>query len=349
MIGIMATSALSVPPIVIAHRGACGERPEHSIAAYALAIEQGADFIEPDLVMTRDGVMVARHENEIGGTTNVASHPEFASRRRTKSIDGRLVTGWFTEDFTLAELKRLRVRERLPALRAAVARAYDDIFDIPTFDEILALVATANTARGRPVGIYCEIKHSSYFASLGLPIEPQLVESLTRAGYMDPRHPVFIQSFEVANLKALRGMTKLRLVQLVGEDGAAWDRIVAGAPSTAYREMLRPAGLDAIAGYADAIGPAKGLIVPRDRDNALLAPTSLVVDAHRAGLLVHPWTFRNENQFLPSELRREGDHGTHGNAIAEYRMFFDLGIDGLFSDFPATAIAARAIPSGQGG
>lgn len=347
--GVMAASALSVPPIVIAHRGACGERPEHSIAAYALAIEQGADFIEPDLVMTNDGVMVARHENEIGGTTNVASHPEFASRRRTKSIDGRLVTGWFTEDFTLAELKRLRVRERLPALRAAVAGAYDDIFDIPTFDEILALVATANAARRHPVGIYCEIKHSTYFASIGLPIELQLVESLTRAGFTGPQHPAFIQSFEVANLKALRRMTQLRLVQLIGEDGAPWDLIVAGASSTAHCDMLSPGGLQAIASYADAIGPAKGLIVPRGRDNGSLAPTSLVVDAHRAGLLVHPWTFRDENHFLPTELRRKGDHGTHGDAFAEYRMFFDLGIDGLFSDFPATAVAARAISFGQGG
>lgn len=349
MTWIMATSALSVPPIVIAHRGASGERPEHTLAAYALAIEQGADFIELDLVMTSDGVMVARHENEIGGTTNVASHSEFVSRRRTKSIDGRMVTGWFTEDFTVAELKRLRARERIPALRPMVAGTYDGKFDIPTLDEILALIAAANTSRQQAVGLYCEIKHSTYFATIGLPMELLLVDSLARAGFTDPQHPVFIQSFEVANLEALRTMTKLRLVQLIGEDGAPWDRIVAGVSDASYRDMLSSEGLQAIALYADAIGPAKGLIVPRGRESVSLPPTSLVFDAHRAGLLVHPWTFRNESQFLPSELRRESDPATHGDAIAECRMFYDLGVDGLFSDFPATAIAARAASFGRRG
>lgn len=337
MIALALMLAAATHPIVIAHRGASGERPEHTIAAYRLAIEQGADFIEPDLVMTRDGVLVARHENEISGTTDVATHPEFKARRTTRTIDGRAVTGWFTEDFTLAELKTLSARERMPELRPANAEQWDDRFDVPTLDEILALVKQA----GRPVGIYPEIKHSTYFHSIGLPMEGRLIETLAKAGYDRADDLIFIQSFEIENLQSLRKMTRLRLVQLVDSEGGPADR-----PDVTYRQMLTPEGLRAIAAYADGIGPAKELIVPRDLDGRSQTPTSLVTDAHGAGLLVHPWTFRNENAFLPAELRKGAAPAGHGDAAAEYRMFFDLGVDGVFSEFPATALSAQH-PTGE--
>lgn len=331
VLAMTAAPALS-GPIVIAHRGASGERPEHTLAAYARAIEQGADFIEPDLVATRDGVLVARHENEISETTDVADHPQFAGRRTTKTIDGRRVTGWFTEDFTLAELKTLRARERLPALRPANAAFRDE--RIPTFAEVIAL------AQARGVGVYPETKHPSHFAAIGLPLEPPLVEALHAAGWRDATAPVFIQSFEVGNLKALRKMTTLRLIQLVDAEGGPAD---GAAPS--YRAMVTPAGLQAIARYADGIGPNKALIVPRDAAGRSAAPTRLVADAHAAGLSVHPWTFRAENLFLPAELRRGAAPGAHGAAVDEMRMFLALGVDGLFSDYPGLAVEARAAPA----
>ncbi len=321
-------------PIVIAHRGASGLRPEHTLAAYARAIADGADFIEPDLVPTRDGVLVARHENEISGTTDVARHPEFAARRTTKDIDGTAVTGWFTEDFTLAELKRLRARERLPGLRPANT-AWDGAFEIPTLAEIIDLARRASAA-GRRVGIYPETKHPSYFRAIGLPLEPPLVRQLTAAGYTGKTGPAIIQSFEVANLKALRTMTDLRLIQLIDDGHPADD------PATTYDAMVAPAGLARIADYADGIGPAKGRIVPRDAAGRSLPPTGLVADAHAAGLLVHAWTFRAENFFLPAELRRGDDPAAHGDALAELMQFHDLGVDGVFADFPALAVAAVA-------
>jgi glycerophosphoryl diester phosphodiesterase len=332
------TTAAPAParPIVIAHRGASGERPEHTLEAYRLAIAEGADYIEPDLVMTKDGHMVARHENEISGTTDVAAHPEFAARKTTRSIDGQAITGWFTEDFTLAELKTLRARERMPQLRPANAKAYDGKFAIPTLDEILALVAEANKTAGRRIGLYPEIKHSTYFAKLGLAMERPLVAALAKAGYTKASDPVIIQSFEVGNLKALHGMTKLRLVQLVASQAGPPDM-----PGTTFAQMVTPAGLKAIAAYAQAIGPEKPLIVPRDADGRSLAPTTLVADAHAAGLIVHPWTFRSENYFLPAELRKGASPADHGDAAAEYRQFYALGVDGLFSEFPAEAVAAR--------
>jgi glycerophosphoryl diester phosphodiesterase len=342
MIGIAillaAATASSLParPVVIAHRGASGERPEHTLEAYGLAIDEGADFIEPDLVMTRDGHMVARHENEISGTTDVAQHPEFASRRTTKTIDGHEVTGWFTEDFTLAELKTLRARERMPQLRPDNARAYDGKFTIPTLDEILALVAEQDKKRGRRIGLYPEIKHSTYFSKLGLAMERPLVAALAQAGYTKATDPVIIQSFEVGNLKALHGMTKLRLVQLVASEGGPADQ-----PALSYKAMVTPAGLRTVATYARALGPEKPLILPRDATGRSLAPTSLVHDAHAAGLIVHPWTFRSENYFLPAELRKGASPAEHGDAAAEYRQFFALGVDGLFSEFPAEAVKVR--------
>lgn len=322
---IAMTLAAASPPIVIAHRGASGERPEHTLASYERAIAQGADVIEPDLVATKDGVLVARHENEISETTDVADHPAFAARRTAKTIDGRRVEGWFTEDFTLAELKTLRARERLPALRPG-NRAWADE-TIPTFAEVIAL------ARAHGVGIYPETKHPSYFRSIGLPLEPPLLAALAGAGWTTRDAPVFIQSFEVDNLKALRGQTEVRLIQLVDASGAPAD---GAAPS--YAAMLTPAGLRAIAAYADGIGPAKALIIPRDGEGRSLPPTTLVADAHAAGLAVHPWTFRAENQFLPAELRRGAGPAAHGDLAAEIAMFLDAGVDGVFADFPGIAV-----------
>lgn len=325
-----ATSA-AARPFVIGHRGASGERPEHTIAAYTLAFDQGADFIEPDVVPTKDHQLVARHENEISGTTDVADHPEFANRRTTKTIDGQTLIGWFTEDFTLAELKTLRAKERLPQLRPANAAYADE--RIVTLDELIAL------AKSRGKGVVAEIKHSSYFASIGLPLEAKLVETFARHGWTRAEDPVWIESFEVQNLKALRQATKLKLVQLLEEKGAPAD---GGAAS--YAAMITPAGLKAIAAYADGIGPAKALIFPRDGKGHLLPPTSLIADAHAAGLKVIVWTFRAENFFLPAELRDGADPRAHGKAGEEIRMFARQGIDGLFTDFPGAAVEALSSP-----
>ncbi|MCU0646741.1 MAG: glycerophosphodiester phosphodiesterase [Gemmatimonadaceae bacterium] len=310
-------------PIIIAHRGASGHRPEHTIEAYALAIEMGADYIEPDLVATKDGVLVARHENEIGGTTDVAA--KFPDRRTQKVIDGDTVRGWFTEDFTLAELRTLRAKERLPMR----SHAYDGQFVIPTFDDILLLVANESVARQRPIGLYPETKHPSYFRSIGLPLEPPLLEALTKAGYRTKEAPVFIQSFEVGNLRALRSQTPLRLVQLVSPVGAPPDFVAAGDART-YRDLVTPDGLREIARYADGIGANTRMIVPVASDGALGTPTSLVAEAHAAGLVVHAWTLRSESAFLPK--------GYAGDPLAEVRQLAQLGVDGLFCDFPDVGV-----------
>lgn len=323
------------PPVVIAHRGASAERPEHTLAAYALAIAQGADFIEPDLVVTRDHQLVARHENEISGTTDVASRPDFASRRRSQIIDGEEVTGWFTEDFTLAELKTLRARERLPELRPANA-AFDGQFEISTLAEIIALAKAESARTGRAIGLYPETKHPSHFAKIGLPIEPVLLAALAEAGWTRASDPVFIQSFEVGNLKALRAQTGVRLVQLVG-DGLSAD-------GHDYAAMLTPDGLADVRRYADAIGPSRDLVIPRDAAGQLGMPTTLVVDAHRAGLEVHPWTFRPENFYLAQGFRQGEDPRATGDAAGEIRRYLETGIDGLFSDSPAAAAEALGKP-----
>ena len=322
---VMAASA-TAQPIVIAHRGASGERPEHTLASYALAIEQGADFIEPDLVMTKDGVLVARHENEISETTDVSDRSEFAVRKTTKAIDGKAISGWFTEDFTLAELKTLRARERLPLLRPN-NRKFDGQFEIPTFEEVIALAQAEEKRRGRRIGLYPETKHPSYFQSIGLALEVPLIALLDRYGYREAADPVFIQSFEAGNLRQLRGMTKLRLIQLI-EDSAA------------YAEMATAKGLQGVAAYADGVGPAKSLIVPVSRIGRRGAPTRFVEDAHAAGLEVHPWTFRAENYFLPADMRKGISPRGAGDLAAEIRLFADLGVDGVFSDNPGVAVAA---------
>ena len=326
--------AADTKPILIAHRGASGDRPEHTLAAYELAIEKGADFIEPDLVLTKDGVLVARHENEISGTTDVASHLEFAGRKATKVIDGQSVTGWFTEDFTLAELRTLRARERLPELRTSNT-AYDGQYLIPTFDEILELAEAAGKARGRPVGVYPETKHPSYFAAIGLPHEGPLLAALARHGLTEATSPVFIQSFEVGNLQALRQKTKVRLIQLIEANGHPADQ-----PDLPTSQMISPEGLAAIARYADGIGPDKSLVIPRDAAGKLATPTALVSLAHGVGLKVHPWTFRAENYFLPSTMQQGADPRGKGDLAAEIRAFVAAGVDGLFSDNSAEARSA---------
>ncbi len=327
-------------PLVFAHRGASALRPEHTLAAYAKAIADGADFIEPDLVVTRDGVLVARHENEISGTTDVAAHPRFAARRTTKTIDGEAVTGWFVEDFTLAELKTLRAIERLGSLRPESA-SYDGHFPIATLDEVIALVARAAARHGRPIGIAPETKHSHYFAGIGLPLEDRLLATLAAHAYTR-RAPVEIQSFEVANLRYLRrklgGSTSIKLLQLIGDAGS---RPADGTPQS-YAAMIEPAGLRAVADYADVVAPQVRVVIPLSADNRLGEPTGFVADAHAAGLLVRLWTFRPENRFLAADMRGDGGPDTRNAAgsIEEIRRYLATGIDGFFTDDPAIGRAA---------
>ncbi len=329
-------------PLVIGHRGASGYRPEHTLASYELAARMGADYVEPDLVSTKDGVLVARHENEIGGTTDVAAHPEFTDRKTTKTIDGAALTGWFTEDSTLAELKTLRAKERLPAVRQRNT-IYDGLFEVPTFQQVIDLTRRLSRELGRTIGIYPETKHPTYFRSIGLPLEPALVRALDRNGLNTRRAKVFVQSFETANLKALSHELKVPLVQLLDARDLRPADVVAAGGTTTYGNLATPAGLRAVARYADGVGPSKDYIVPRSSTGASLAPTTFVDDAHAAGLVVHPYTFRNENQFLPLELRSGADPNAYGNAIAEDRRFFALGVDGIFTDNTDTAVVARGV------
>jgi len=328
-VSVMSIKPLS-PPIIIAHRGASGLRPEHTLAAYDLAIDQGADFIEPDLVLTKDDVFVARHENDITATTDVAAHPEFAARKLTKLIDGESHTGWFTEDFTLAELKTLRAKERLPMVRKGNA-AFDGQFEVATLAEVIALAKRRTQDTGRTIGIYPETKHPSYFASIGKPMEVQLVAELKAVGWDSATAPVFIQSFEVNNLKALHKLTKIRLIQLIDGAGGPADK---AAPS--FAAMVTPAGLKAIAQYAYGIGPNKAMIW-----SGTGPATSLVADAHAVGLRLHPWTFRAENMFLPAALRDGVDPTAHGRIGDEIRAYIGFGVDGFFTDFPYIGFEAR--------
>ena len=320
---------------VIGHRGASGYRPEHTLASYELAIQMCADYIEPDLVSTKDGVLVARHENEIGGTTDVADHPEFAARKATKLIDGRSITGWFTEDFTLAELKTLRAKERLPAVRPANT-AFDKLYEIPTFDEVLDLARHSTTCDGRPVGVYPETKHPTYFDSIGHSLEEPLLAQLAANGFDGRRSPVFIQSFETSNLRQLNTLTRLPLVQLVDCTGSPYDLVAAGDTRT-YQDLVTRKGLHEIATYADGVGLCKDLMIPRTAAGTLAAPTAVIKDAHRVGLEVHGWTFRRENQFLPAEFRSGTDPNAVGDLAGEIRTFVAAGMDGVFSDNPDVA------------
>lgn len=351
---VTAATLNGAEPIVIGHRGASGYRPEHTIAAYELAIEMGANYIEPDLVSTKDGILVARHENEISGTTNVATLTEFSDRQATKSIDGVAVTGWFTEDFTLAELKTLTAKERIPQLRPNSA-TFDGLYQIPTLQEVIDLAAQKSLETGRIIGIYPETKHPTYFNSIGLSLEKPLVATLNANGLTGVNAPVFIQSFEVSNLQYLRTLTDVPLVQLYDEATVQPYDFVANGSTRTYGDLLTPDGLAEVAEYANGIGPFKRLIVPAGTvdadgdgkpddlngdglisaaDAVLKTPTTLVDDAHAAGLLVHPYTFRSEDFFLAPDYS--------GNPELEYEQFFALGVDGVFSDNPDIAVSVRA-------
>ncbi|RCK70382.1 glycerophosphodiester phosphodiesterase [Desertihabitans brevis] len=323
---------------VIAHRGASGSRPEHTLAAYALAIRQCADVIEPDVVSTSDGVLVARHENEISGTTDVANRPEFADRRTTKTIDGVAVTGWFTEDFTLGELRTLRAKERLPQVRPENTR-FDGLYPVPTLTEVLDLARHSRTCTGEPVGVAPEIKHPTYFDSIGLSMEEPLVEELEAAGLNEADAPVVIQSFETTNLKQLARRTPVQLSQLINCSGAPYDLVAAGDDRT-YADLVSRAGLREISRYADKVGYCKDVMIPRQADGTLGEPTAAIADAHRYRLDVVGWTFRVENQFLPTEFKSSADPNADGDLAGEIQVFLDAGMDELFSDNPDVAVAA---------
>lgn len=314
-------------PLVIAHRGASGHRPEHTRAAYELAIAQGADFIEPDLVPSKDGVLVVRHENDLSDTTDVATR--FPDRRRQKTIDGESRLGFFSEDFTLAELRTLRARERLPSR----SHDFDGQLAILTLSEVLDLVASKERELGRRIGIYPELKHPAYFSALGFHVEETLLRALTAAGYTRRDDPVFIQSFEPLCLQRLRARTPLRLIQLIDEaDKHPYDLLAAG-DRRSYGDLLQPAGLHYIRSYADGIGVHKALILPPPQASEPASPTPLIRDAHAHGLLVHVYTLRAEPVFVLPPFRAD--------AAAEVRAFLDLGVDGLFCDSPDLCLQVR--------
>ncbi|MEV7524851.1 glycerophosphodiester phosphodiesterase [Streptomyces sp. NPDC091371] len=334
-------------PTVIGHRGASGYRPEHTLGSYQLALDMGADVIEQDLVPTRDGHLVCRHENEIGGTTDVADHPEFASRRTTKSVDGVSVTGWFTEDFTLAELKTLRAKERIPALRQRNT-LYDGQWAVPSFEEVLRWANRESRRRDRQVWLHVETKHPSYFRGLGLGLEEPLAKLLRRYGRDRRDSAVFVQSFEPSSIQRLSRLVSAPRVVLLSAAGTRpWDFEQAKDPRT-VADLVKPEGLKWIAGFAQGIGPTMDLILPRTADGRLGAPTTLVKDAHAQGLLLHPYTARNENNFLPAEYRKGTDPTAYGDALGAFKTYFEQGIDGIFTDNPDTGLlAAEAFRPGR--
>lgn len=329
-------------PIVFGHRGAAGYRPEHTAMGYRLGAQLGADYLEPDLVPTKDGQLVDRHEPEISQTTDVASHPEFASRKRTVTIDGVAATGWFTFDFTLSELRTLRAVERIPAIRQHNT-IYNGIDRIPTLQEDITQVKALSKEYHRTIGIVPEIKHSTFFSSIGLPMEDRVLKVLRRNG-LDRAHPALptvIQSFEVGNLQYLHRHSRIPLVQLTSATGAPADFVAKGDPRT-YADITSPAGLKQVARYATWLGPDKAQIVPLDATTGKMKePTSLVSDSHRAGLKVVPYTFRDENTFLPADFKSDANPADYGDALAEDTVFYSLGIDGIFTDNADTAVLAR--------
>ncbi|MFF1640222.1 glycerophosphodiester phosphodiesterase [Streptomyces sp. NPDC058246] len=325
-------------PLVVGHRGAAGWRPEHTAAAYTYGVQTGADWIEPDLVPTKDHVLVVRHENEISQTTDVAAHPEFADRRTTKTVDGRSVTGWFTEDFTLAELKTLRAVERLPLVRNRNT-VFDGRHEVLAFQEVVDLARRLSREHGRTIAVFPETKHPTYFRSIGLELEPKLAAAIRR-NHLGPRECV-VQSFEPTSLRRVASEELgVPLWQALGTTGGPYDLVSAGDPTT-YQDMMTPTGLAKIAEYADWIGPDKTSVVPVGTDGRLGTPTTLVRDAHRAGLRIGPYTFRAENQFLPADFRRGSGANDFGDAFAEYALYYRLGVDAVVTDFPDLAALAR--------
>ncbi|MEU0598295.1 glycerophosphodiester phosphodiesterase [Streptomyces sp. NPDC006393] len=329
-------------PTVIGHRGASGYRPEHTFGSYELALDLGADIVEAgDLVPTKDGHLVCRHEPEIGGTTDVADHPEFAGRRTTKTLDGVPTTGWFTEDFTLAELKTLRAVERIPANRPHNT-LYNGRWEIPTFEEVLKWQDEQTRRRGRQVWIYPETKHPTYFRKLGLGLEERVAKLLRTYGKDRRNSPVILQSFEPSSVQRLNKLVDNPLVVLLsGADTRPWDFVEAGDPRT-VADLITRKGLREMASYAQGIGPTVDLVIPRDASGNLTEPSSLVRDAHAVGLVLHPYTVRNENPFLPPAFRRGSDPDAYGDVFGVFQRYFATGIDGIFTDNADTGLLARA-------
>ncbi|MDQ0306415.1 glycerophosphoryl diester phosphodiesterase [Kitasatospora herbaricolor] len=328
-------------PLVIGHRGASGYRPEHTLGSYELALQLGADVIEQDLVPTKDGQLVVRHENNIAETTDVADHPEFAARRATRTIDGQSLTGWFTEDFTLAELRTLRAKERLPQQRQRNT-LYDGRWPVPTFRDVIDFAEKRSRTLGRDVWLYVETKHPSYFRSIGLPLEERLAAELRRAGLAGRRGRAILQSFEPSSLQRLAQLVENPRVQLLGDAASRpYDFVLAG-DTRKVADLVTPAGLKWIASFAHGIGPTTQLIAPVDATGKLQPPTTLVPDAHRAGLVLHPYTVRNENGFLPVDHRRGTDPAAYGDALSWSRYLYEQGVDGFFTDQSDTAVLARA-------
>lgn len=326
-------------PLVLAHRGASGYRPEHTLAAYDLAVEQGADYIEPDLVMTKDGVLVDRHEPEISGTTDVADHPEFADRKTTKNLDGTQVTGWFVDDFTLAELKTLRAKERLGDMRPE-SQGYDGQFEVPTFEEVLAKREALSRKTGRVIGIIPEIKHSTYLHDEGFDPEAEVARLVTTYHLNHPKAPLWVQSFELTALKDLRDEHgyKGKSTFLTTVKGGPYDLHEQG---TTYAELTTASSMQDLSQWIDGFGPEKNAVIARNADGSLGEPTSFVEDAHAAGLKVTPWTFRAENTFLPTDYRIGTDPAAHGRMADEVTRFYEVGIDGAFCDQPDICVEAR--------
>ncbi|MEW2400215.1 glycerophosphodiester phosphodiesterase [Streptomyces sp. NPDC046862] len=328
-------------PTIIGHRGASGYRPEHTFGSYQLALDLGADIVEAgDLVPTKDGHLVCRHEPEIGGTTDVADHPEFADRKTTKSLDGVSTTGWFTEDFTLAELKTLRAVERIPANRPHNT-LYNGRWDIPTFEEVLKWQDEQTRKRGKQVWIYPELKHPTYFRKLGLGTEERVAKLLRKYGKDWRNSPVIVQSFEPTSIQRLNKLIDNPLVVLLsGATTRPWDFVETGDPRT-VADLIKPQGLREIAGYAQGIGPTLDLIIPKDTNGNLTTPTTLVADAHKRGLVLHPYTMRNENPFLPTSFRKGTDADAYGDVFSVFKTYFATGIDGVFTDNADTGVLAR--------
>ncbi|MCF3143313.1 glycerophosphodiester phosphodiesterase [Streptomyces platensis] len=328
-------------PLIVGHRGASGYRPEHTFGSYQLALDMGADVIEQDLVPTKDGHLVCRHENDITATTDVSAHPEFADRKTTKTVDGVKLTGWFTEDFTLAELKTLRAKERIPGTRQHNT-LYDGVWEVPTFEEVLRWAEREGRKRGRRVWLHIETKHPTYFRKLGLGLEERLAKALRAHGRQRKNSPNFLQSFEPSSIQRLDKLVDCPKVVLLGTlKDRPWDFTASGDPRT-VADLVKPEGLKWLAGFAQGIGPDLTVIIPRDKDGKLGEPTSVVKDAHAAGLVLHPYTVRNENSFLPTDYRRGTDPNAYGDALGVFKKYLGTGIDGLFSDNPDTALLAAA-------